>query len=190
MDPARLRLRARACLPAWRAFVLRPGELVGAGGEAAEKSRVGLRPLQAPTRRFAPTSPASGEVKPNGYCSTSTPCSRMSSCLASVRTTTWRACGRRRRSGGEEQRRLTAASSPHPALRADLPGKRGGDTQWILLDFDSVLAHVFLPGERSYYDLESLWAPASNRGRRAAAVYALFKPAPLPSRRPPRQAGR
>lgn len=31
---------------------------------------------------------------------------------------------------------------------------------WILLDFDSVLAHVFLPGERAYYDLESLWDAA------------------------------
>ena len=29
---------------------------------------------------------------------------------------------------------------------------------WILLDFDSVLAHIFLPGERAYYDLEALWA--------------------------------
>ena len=37
------------------------------------------------------------------------------------------------------------------------------DATWILLDFDSVLAHVFLPGERSYYDLESLWAPAKKR---------------------------
>ncbi len=35
---------------------------------------------------------------------------------------------------------------------------------WILLDFDSVLAHVFLPGERAYYDLEALWA-ASERKR-------------------------
>ena len=43
------------------------------------------------------------------------------------------------------------------------------DATWILLDFDSVLAHVFLPGERSYYDLESLWAPAAKRRRRAAA---------------------
>ncbi|HVS49916.1 MAG TPA: ribosome silencing factor [Candidatus Dormibacteraeota bacterium] len=43
------------------------------------------------------------------------------------------------------------------------------DATWILLDFDSVLAHVFLPGERSYYDLESLWAPAAKRrGKRAA----------------------
>jgi ribosome-associated protein len=41
------------------------------------------------------------------------------------------------------------------------------DATWILLDFDSVLAHVFLPGERSYYDLEGLWAPVAKR--RAAA---------------------
>jgi ribosome-associated protein len=37
------------------------------------------------------------------------------------------------------------------------------DAAWVLLDFDSVLAHVFLPGERSFYDLESLWAPAAKR---------------------------
>jgi ribosome-associated protein len=40
------------------------------------------------------------------------------------------------------------------------------DATWILLDFDSVLAHVFLPGERSYYDLESLWAPAAKRRKK------------------------
>jgi hypothetical protein len=32
-----------------------------------------------------------------------------------------------------------------------------------------VLAHVFLPGERSYYDLESLWAPAAKRRRSSGA---------------------
>ena len=42
------------------------------------------------------------------------------------------------------------------------------DATWILIDFDSVLAHVFLPGERSYYDLESLWAPVAKRRRKAA----------------------
>jgi ribosome-associated protein len=35
------------------------------------------------------------------------------------------------------------------------------DATWVLLDFDSVLAHVFLPGERSYYDLEGLWQPGT-----------------------------
>jgi ribosome-associated protein len=44
------------------------------------------------------------------------------------------------------------------------------DAGWILLDFDSVLAHVFLPGERSYYDLESLWAPVAKRRRKAASA--------------------
>lgn len=39
------------------------------------------------------------------------------------------------------------------------------DATWILLDFDTVIAHVFLPGERSYYDLESLWS-AVTAGRK------------------------
>jgi ribosome-associated protein len=38
------------------------------------------------------------------------------------------------------------------------------DGSWVVLDFGAVIVHVFLPGERSYYDLESLWRPA----RRAA----------------------
>jgi ribosome-associated protein len=28
---------------------------------------------------------------------------------------------------------------------------------WVLIDFDAVVAHIFLPGERSYYNLEELW---------------------------------
>src|SRR5215472_3566431 len=31
------------------------------------------------------------------------------------------------------------------------------DGSWACLDFDSVIVHVFLPGERTFYDLESLW---------------------------------
>lgn len=42
------------------------------------------------------------------------------------------------------------------------------DASWILLDFDSVLAHVFLPGERDYYDLESLWGAAAKKRRKAS----------------------
>ena len=37
------------------------------------------------------------------------------------------------------------------------------EATWILLDFDSVLAHVFLPGERAYYDLEGLWQAAEKK---------------------------
>jgi ribosome-associated protein len=31
------------------------------------------------------------------------------------------------------------------------------DGGWACADMDSVIVHVFLPGERTFYDLESLW---------------------------------
>ena len=38
------------------------------------------------------------------------------------------------------------------------------DASWACADFDSVIAHVFLPGERTFYDLEGLWGdPAGER---------------------------
>lgn len=37
------------------------------------------------------------------------------------------------------------------------------DGSWVLIDFDSVLVHIFLPGERSFYDLETLWSTAARR---------------------------
>jgi ribosome-associated protein len=39
---------------------------------------------------------------------------------------------------------------------------------WVVLDYASVIVHVFLPGERSYYDLESLWKTPAKAGRAAA----------------------
>lgn len=44
---------------------------------------------------------------------------------------------------------------------------------WVVIDYDSVIVHVFLPGERAYYDLETLWrSPAmrSIRSRRASTA--------------------
>src|ERR1035441_6752135 len=41
------------------------------------------------------------------------------------------------------------------------------DASWACLDFDSVIVHVFLPGERTFYDLEGLWNSAA--AARAAA---------------------
>ncbi len=32
------------------------------------------------------------------------------------------------------------------------------DASWACLDFDAVIVHVFLPGERTFYDLEGLWS--------------------------------
>lgn len=35
----------------------------------------------------------------------------------------------------------------------------GYDTKnWVLLDYSSVIVHVFVPGTRDFYDLEHLWA--------------------------------
>jgi ribosome-associated protein len=42
-----------------------------------------------------------------------------------------------------------------------------GDASWACLDYDAVVAHIFLPGERLFYDLEGLWDPQARR-RRAA----------------------
>ena len=43
-----------------------------------------------------------------------------------------------------------------PPLRIE--GYREGS--WILLDFGSVVVHIFLEEERQYYDLERLWGDA------------------------------
>ncbi len=37
------------------------------------------------------------------------------------------------------------------------------DASWACLDFDSVIVHVFLPGERTFYDLESLWGTPAHQ---------------------------
>jgi len=40
---------------------------------------------------------------------------------------------------------------------------------WVVLDYASVIVHIFLPGERAYYDLETLWrAPRKPVAARAA----------------------
>jgi ribosome-associated protein len=38
----------------------------------------------------------------------------------------------------------------------DVQGYRRGD--WILLDFDAVVVHIFLPAMREFYRLEELWS--------------------------------
>ena len=47
---------------------------------------------------------------------------------------------------------------------------------WVVLDYASVIVHVFLPGERAYYDLETLWrAPrkrVESRGANGSSVKA------------------
>ena len=37
-----------------------------------------------------------------------------------------------------------------------------GQGTWVLLDYDSVLIHVFNPESRNFYNLEKLWRDAEN----------------------------
>ncbi len=39
-----------------------------------------------------------------------------------------------------------------------------GEGNWILLDFDLVIVHIFTPKTRALYDLENLWADAPRVG--------------------------
>lgn len=41
------------------------------------------------------------------------------------------------------------------------------DGSWVVLDYSTVIVHIFLPGERAYYDLESLWRSPAMRAVRA-----------------------
>jgi len=43
-----------------------------------------------------------------------------------------------------------------------IPARREGHTQgvWVVLDFNSVILHVFREEERDYYNLENLWGDA------------------------------
>jgi ribosome-associated protein len=41
-----------------------------------------------------------------------------------------------------------------------LEGEQNSD--WILLDFDTVIAHIFTPDAREFYNLENLWAEEEN----------------------------
>ena len=56
---------------------------------------------------------------------------------------------------------------------------------WVVLDYASVIVHVFLPGERSYYDLESLWK-APSKARRQPAATNGSKKAPVRERARPK----
>lgn len=37
-----------------------------------------------------------------------------------------------------------------------------GEGKWVVLDFGSIMLHVFRQEEREYYDLENLWADAKH----------------------------
>ena len=63
----------------------------------------------------------------------------------------------------DRQVRAIAASIQETLSRADIrPLGVEGDAagQWILMDYDDVIIHVFLEQVRTFYDLERLWSEA------------------------------
>lgn len=38
-----------------------------------------------------------------------------------------------------------------------------GESRWIVLDYSSVIVHIFHPEEREYYNIERLWMDGSNQ---------------------------
>lgn len=54
-------------------------------------------------------------------------------------------------------RAVDAAMKQSGRLRRNVAGMEG-ESNWVLLDFDDVVLHVFQHEARSFYDLENLWA--------------------------------
>lgn len=61
--------------------------------------------------------------------------------------------------------KVKAATGSTPRIE----GKDAGD--WVLIDTDDVIVHIFRPEVRDFYQLEKMWMPAEalSRGREASA---------------------
>ncbi len=67
-------------------------------------------------------------------------------------------------SGGSERQLAAIADGILEALRAEKvrPIGREGEpaSHWVLVDFGSVIVHIFTPPERDFYQLEKHWSEA------------------------------
>jgi ribosome-associated protein len=69
-------------------------------------------------------------------------------------------------SSGETERQIKAIGEEiEKALKEGgvTPQHREGtaDSGWVLLDFGSVIVHIFSPDQREFYQLEELWSQAT-----------------------------
>ncbi len=74
----------------------------------------------------------------------------------------------------EEKVRVNCGVKP-----VSVEGKAG--STWVLIDFGSVVAHVFKPETRDFYRLENLWgeAPRVEMGLEGAAPARTWGPEPI-----------
>ena len=112
-------------------------------------------------------------------------------------------------SGGSERQLAAIADGIIGSLRDEKTkpiGREGtAASHWVLVDFGSVIVHIFTPPERDYYGLEKHWSqaktilsrPVARRGKatedRASTAPAMARPstesALAPGARAPRFAG-
>ncbi len=67
--------------------------------------------------------------------------------------------------GGSPQQVQAIEDSVEETARKEAqekPAKVAGmqNAEWVAMDYGTVMVHIFLPGAREYYDLESLWDDA------------------------------
>ena len=85
-------------------------------------------------------------------------------CLSSASSTIRRASASGSCSGGSERQIAAIADGIASELRDDKTkpiGREGtAASHWVLLDYGSVIVHIFTPPERDYYGLEKHWSEA------------------------------
>ena len=83
-------------------------------------------------------------------------------------------------SGGSERQLDAIADGIVGTLRDEKTkpfGREGTPvSHWVLLDFGSVIVHIFTPPERDYYGLEKHWAEAQDDPAGAVSVVRAMWP--------------
>lgn len=86
------------------------------------------------------------------------------------------ASGRSARQVGAIAEKLAERYKEAAGRSARIEGKDAGD--WVLIDTDDVIVHVFRPEVRDFYQLEKMWMPAEALNRRSTESAAATAAAP------------
>lgn len=78
------------------------------------------------------------------------------------------ASGRSSRQVASIAEKLTERVKAETGRPVRIEGKEVGD--WVLIDTDDVIVHVFRPEVRDFYQLEKMWMPSGLTGASAPVV--------------------